>query len=105
MNTNMPISPKRKKIAVRLGYWTGGFGGHNFYLGRYGRALIQVTISLIEIVFIVSLAIRGEPIAAFSIATILTFGVWTWGVTEAGKIRKSKPGDRWSLDAKGRVLS
>ena len=99
------ISPKRRKIAARLGYWTGGFGGHNFYLGNIKRALIQLGISLIEIILIISLLIRGEPIGAFTIATIFTFAVWTWGVSEAGKIRKAAPGTKWNRDAAGRVLA
>ncbi|WP_122820819.1 TM2 domain-containing protein [Varibaculum vaginae] len=69
---------KSKLVAGLLGIFLGGFGVHNFYLGRTGRAVLQLVITLLS----------------FGIASI-------WGFIEGILILAAKPGSSWALDAEG----
>ena len=69
---------KSKLVAGLLGIFLGGFGVHNFYLGRTGRAVLQLVITLLS----------------FGIAAI-------WGFIEGILILAAKPGSSWAVDAEG----
>ena len=69
---------KSKLVAGLLGIFLGGFGVHNFYLGRTGRAVLQLVITLLS----------------FGIAAI-------WGFIEGILILAAKPGSPWAVDAEG----
>lgn len=73
---------KSKLVAGLLGIFLGGFGVHNFYLGRTGRAVLQLVITLLS----------------FGIASI-------WGFIEGILILAAKPGSSWAVDAEGIPLS
>lgn len=73
---------KSKIIAGILGIFLGGFGIHNFYLGRTTRAVIQLVL------------------------TIFTFGVASlWGFIEGILILVSAPGSEWHRDGNGIELT
>ena len=79
-------SPRSKLAASLLGIFLGGFGIHNFYLGRTGRGVAQLLI------------------------TVLSFGMLgivseTWGIYEGICILLSKPGSDWHRDGWGRELT
>ena len=78
----MGINPKSKIIAGILGIFLGGFGIHNFYLGRTTRAVIQLVL------------------------TIFTFGIaCLWGFIEGILILVSAPGSEWHRDGNGIELT
>ena len=73
---------KSKIIAGILGIFLGGFGIHNFYLGRTTRAVIQLVL------------------------TIFTFGIaCLWGFIEGILILVSAPGSEWHRDGNGIELT
>jgi TM2 domain-containing membrane protein YozV len=47
------MSPKSQRTAARLGLWLGGFGAHNFYIGKTRRGLTQLLIGLIEVAVLI----------------------------------------------------
>lgn len=73
---------KSKMAAGLLGIFLGGLGIHNFYLGKTGRAVLQLIITLLS----------------FGIAAI-------WGFIEGILILTAKPGSSWAVDARGIPLS
>lgn len=82
--TSVPVGyqQKSKIIAGILGIFLGGFGIHNFYLGRTTRAVIQLVL------------------------TIFTFGIaWLWGFIEGILILVSAPGSEWHRDGNGIELT
>lgn len=78
-------SPKSKATAGILGVLLGSLGAHNFYLGRIGRGVAQLSITILS----------GGLLALFS-------GVW--GAVEGICILASSPGDKWSKDGQGHDL-
>lgn len=78
-------SPKSKTTAGILGIVLGALGAHNFYLGRIGRGVAQLSITMLS----------GGLLALFS-------GVW--GAVEGICILASSPGDKWSKDGHGHEL-
>ena len=78
-------SPKSKTNAGILGIVLGALGAHNFYLGRIGRGVAQLSITMLS----------GGLLALFS-------GVW--GAVEGICILASSPGDKWSKDGHGHEL-
>ena len=78
--------PRSKLVAGIMGIFLGGLGIHNFYLGRTGRGIAQLLI------------------------TVLSFGMLgivseTWGIYEGIRILLSGPGDEWHRDGWGRELT
>lgn len=76
---------KSKIAAGVLGILIGSLGIHNFYLGKTGRGVLQLCISVISLGFL-------SPISAI------------WGLVEGVLIIASKPGDKWHKDGEGREL-
>ncbi|MFT8704975.1 MAG: TM2 domain-containing protein [Bifidobacterium sp.] len=79
------ISTKSKIVAGLLAIFFGVFGVHNFYLGRTGRAVAQLLIS------------------------VLTFGIGAvaveiWTIVEGIFILASHPGSQWHQDGEGYEL-
>ncbi|MBN3457861.1 TM2 domain-containing protein [Mycobacterium sp. DSM 3803] len=73
---------KSKVVAGILGILLGSIGIHNFYLGKTGRGIVQI------------------------IVTVVTFGIGgIWGFIEGILILVSKPGTSWHRDAAGVELA
>lgn len=76
-------APKSKVAAGLLGIFLGGLGIHNFYLGRTGRAVAQLLISILSLGY-------------------LAWVSWIWGVIEGIIILTAQPGAvPWGVDARG----
>ncbi|WP_223875358.1 TM2 domain-containing protein [Nanchangia anserum] len=76
---------KSRVAAGILGILFGSLGAHNFYLGRAGKAIVQLLITVL------SLGVLA-PISA------------TWGLVEGILILTSSPQSSWGRDADGRPL-
>lgn len=46
------VSKKSRLAALLLGIFLSAYGAHNFYLGRYKRAVVQLALSLIGFVVV-----------------------------------------------------
>lgn len=59
------VGDKSKVASGLLGLFLGGFGAHNFYLGRYVKAIIQLCMTVCSIILFVigSAKIASEIIA------------------------------------------
>lgn len=93
--SRMP-NPRSKYLAGILGITLGGFGAHNWYLKKEGRALVQVVALFGAIIFLGG----GFPLptsVAFLIGSL-------WGIIEGLLIVTSKAGTRWNRDQWGRAL-
>lgn len=101
------MSPKSQRTAARLGLWLGGFGAHNFYLGKTRRGLTQLLIGLVDFAIMIVGIFFALPSVVVAATTfgILTLAIWAWGITEGTKIGKAEPGSKWRLDAKGLELA
>lgn len=56
MQATMPAAaPKQKIVAFLLAFFLGGFGVHNFYLGKTGMGIAQLVLTITFIGAIVSL--------------------------------------------------
>lgn len=76
------VVQKSKVVAGILGILLGSIGIHNFYLGKTGRGIIQIVV------------------------TVVTFGFGgIWGFVEGILILVSKPGTPWHQDAAGVELT
>lgn len=53
------VSPKSRAAAVVLCLFVGGFGIHNFYLGRIGRGVCQLILTLVGFVTAIPLVVVG----------------------------------------------
>jgi len=76
------VDAKSKIAAGLFAIFLGSLGIHNFYLGRTGRAIWQLLITVV------------------SVGTL----VWVsaiWALIEGILILVSKPGDPWHKDARG----
>lgn len=80
------VKQKSKMAAGLMGVFLGGLGIHNFYLGRVGRGVVQLLMSLLSAGFL------------FGVSVI-------WSVIEGILILSSKPGSKWHKDARGIELS
>jgi TM2 domain-containing membrane protein YozV len=78
-------SPRSKMTAGLLGIFLGGLGVHNFYLGFYTKAVIQLLLSLIGWIFF-----GLGPVAAY-----------IWGLVEGVLIIGSDSTSSWHVDANG----
>ena len=55
MQATMPAAaPKQKIVAFLLAFFLGGFGVHNFYLGKTGMGIAQLVLTITFIVILVS---------------------------------------------------
>lgn len=52
-------SQKSTGVAYLLWFFLGGFGGHRFYLGKTGTAVVQLIITLIGCFTLIPLIITG----------------------------------------------
>lgn len=68
-----------------LGIFLGGLGVHNFYLGFYTKAVIQLLLTLIGWIFF-----GIGPVAAY-----------IWGLVEGVLIIGSDATSSWHVDANG----
>lgn len=56
MQATMPAAaPKQKIVAFLLAFFLGGFGVHNFYLGKTGMGVAQLILTITVIGAVVSL--------------------------------------------------
>lgn len=78
-------APKSKATAGVLGLVLGALGAHNFYLGKTGRAVAQLLLTILS-------AGMLAPISA------------VWGLVEGICILSSAPGSSWAKDGRGHDL-
>lgn len=81
-NQYPPEAQKSKVAAGILGIFLGGIGVHNFYIGRTGRGVAQLLITLLSLGFL-------SPISA------------VWGLIEGILILASNPNSEWGRDGRG----
>ncbi len=56
MQATMPAAaPKQKLVAFLLAFFLGGFGVHNFYLGKTGMGVAQLILTITVVGALVSL--------------------------------------------------
>lgn len=80
--TGPGMSSKSKIVAGLFGIFFGGLGVHNFYLGKSGRAVIQLLLTCIGWVL-------------FGLGPIASI---IWGLVEGIEILGSHPGSQWHTD-------
>lgn len=69
------ISPKSRLAAALLAFFLGIFGGHRFYLGRYGSAAGMLVLTIL---FFVLLGVTGAAFRfGFGLALV---NIWALGV-------------------------
>lgn len=85
MNAARSKPRKSKILAGMLGILFGSLGAENWYLGYYGRAAVQLGLTLISGGFL-------APISSI------------WGVIDGIKIMASGPDSRSAYDANGNLL-
>lgn len=85
MNAAQSKPRKSKILAGMLGILFGSLGAENWYLGYYGRAAVQLGLTLISGGFL-------APISSI------------WGVIDGIKIMASGPDSRSAYDANGNLL-
>ena len=61
-------SKKSAGVAYLLWFFTGGFGGHRFYLGRTGSAVAQLILSLLGWVLLLA--------AGIGLLFLIPLGIW-----------------------------
>ena len=85
MQQAVAYAPKSKTTAGVLGLVFGALGAHNFYLGKTGRGVAQLLITLLT----------GGVLAPVSAV---------WGLVEGICILSSAPGSSWAKDGRGHDL-
>lgn len=85
MQQAVAYAPKSKTTAGVLGLVFGALGAHNFYLGKTGRGVAQLLITLLT----------GGALAPISAI---------WGLVEGICILASSPGSNWAKDGRGHDL-
>lgn len=85
MQQAVAYAPKSKTTAGVLGLVFGALGAHNFYLGKTGRGVAQLLITLLT----------GGVLAPVSAI---------WGLVEGICILASSPGSNWAKDGRGHDL-
>lgn len=72
-----PPEAKKKMTFIMLGVFLGALGAHNFYAGYYGKATVQLCLSLLTIGY-------GSPMA------------WLWAVIEICTVNQDSRGVQFS---------
>ncbi|MDO5029944.1 MAG: NINE protein [Corynebacterium sp.] len=74
------ISPKSKVLAALLAFFVGAFGVHNFYLGRTGRGLTQLTLwgGSVMSALILEATIILAPLAVICLMVTSAVGIWAF---------------------------
>lgn len=83
-----PVGMKSKWAAGLFGIFLGSLGVHNFYLGRTGKAVTQLLLTVVGWIFVI-----GPVVAA------------VWGLIEGILILTSRPGSPWHKDGSGYELT
>ena len=81
------MSDKSKVTAAMYAFFLGEFGIHNFYLGRTGRGVAQLLITIFLAVIVIG------PIIS-----------WVWSIVEGAQILGSHPGSPYHQDGNGLEL-
>lgn len=86
-NNGISLTGKSKVAAGILGIFLGCFGVHNFYLGYTSKAVVQLVLTIVGILF-----------TCIGIGVLLVFAVEIWGLVEgimilAGKIDRDAAGN------------
>lgn len=81
------MSDKSKVTAAIYAFFLGEFGIHNFYLGRTGRGVAQLLITIFLAVIVIG------PIIS-----------WVWAIVEGAQILGSHPGSPYHQDGNGLEL-
>lgn len=81
------VSSKNKIVAALLAFFLGSLGIHNFYLGKTGRAIAQLLLTVIGWIIIIGPFISG-----------------IWAFVEFILILVSKPGSSYHQDGQGLEL-
>jgi len=83
------ISPKSRLCAMLLGIFLGEFGVHNFYMGRTGRAALQLLMTIFGFIFYIggfitlsNSSIGINTMAMVILGFILIFAVSIWKLVE-----------------------
>lgn len=87
---------RSKRLAGILAVLLGGFGAHNWYLKKEGRALVQAAVLGGVLIFFGA----GQPLSwplAFLVGS-------AWGIVEGVLILSSDIDSRWNRDQWGRSL-
>jgi TM2 domain-containing membrane protein YozV len=104
-NTNPDVSPKSRLVALLLAIFLGGFGAHQFYLGKIGRGVAHVVLYVaglsMYIAGLVTLTLKAAE-DDFSIGAVVTLvlglvfllipGIWSfvsWIIIAVGKAKDS----------------
>lgn len=82
---SVPVSSRSKIAAAILAFFLGTFGIHNFYLGKTGRGVAQMLITILS----------------FGLLSVISY---VWAVIEGVFILTAKPGDPYSYDGEGFVM-
>lgn len=93
-------SSKSKVRAGLLALFLGGYGAHDFYLGRQEFAWVRLAIGLLSTL----LSLLGEYGALAGIIYLLNIINLFWVTIEGFLILTSKTGSRWHQDSEGREL-
>jgi hypothetical protein len=74
------ISPKSKVLAVLLAFFVGAFGVHNFYLGRTGRGMTQLTLwgGSVMGALVFEATIILAPLAVICLMVTSAVGIWAF---------------------------
>lgn len=81
------MSDKSKVTAAIYAFFLGEFGVHNFYLGKTGRGVAQLLITIFLAIIVVG------PIIS-----------WVWSIVEGAQILGSHPGSPYHQDGRGLEL-
>ncbi|HEL1907363.1 TPA: TM2 domain-containing protein [Streptococcus suis] len=99
----IPTVQKSSKSKIRAGLlalFLGGYGAHDFYLGRQEFAWVRLAIGI----FSTLLSLLGEYGTLAGIIYFLNIINLFWVAIEGVLILTSKTGSRWHQDSEGREL-
>ena len=88
-------------IAGLLGIFLGGYGVHNFYLGYYTKAIIQVSVTCVSIIAAAILGFTIIGLVLVPIPCLASMGMGVWGMIEGILVLVGKI----NVDGKGIPLS
>lgn len=87
-------SNKNKYVAFALAIFLGFLGAHNFYLGKTGKACLQLALSIISM----SMGIIATLVLPFLGTAV--FAVWIWAIIEGILIITGKTTDGYGFKLK-----